>query len=242
MDNIQPRTVGVCLSPALLPSYNLEESIVVVIDIFRASSSICYGIHNGAEAIIPVLTVEECIKYNSNGFLLAAERNGAVVEGFAIGNSPFSYTEDKVRGKTIVLTTTNGTRSIQLSKRQRAKKILVGSFLNITTLCNWLKSQQQSVVLLCAGWKENFSLEDTLFAGAAVEKLKEEFFIRDDAAHAALDLYKLAKEDIGTYLKKSSHSARLEKLDIEADIEFCLQLDTVDSIPVLADNRLIKLV
>src|SRR5690606_21598926 len=94
----------------------------VVIDIFRASSSICYGIHNGAEAIIPVLTVEECIKYNSNGFLLAAERNGAVVEGFAIGNSPFSYTEDKVRGKTIVLTTTNGTRSIQLSKRQRAKK------------------------------------------------------------------------------------------------------------------------
>lgn len=242
MDKNQTRTVSVCLSPALLSSYNLEDSIVVVIDIFRASTSICYGIHNGATSIIPVSTVEECLKYSSSGHLLAAERNGAIVEGFNFGNSPFSYTIDKVKGKTIVLTTTNGTRSIQLSKNQRANTVLVGSFLNITALCNWLRSQNQSVVLLCAGWKENFSLEDTLFAGAAVEKLKEGFVIKDDAAHAAFDLYQLAKSDIGSYLKKSSHSARLEKLNIEADIKFCLKLDTVDSIPVLSGDKLIKMI
>ncbi|WP_317124649.1 2-phosphosulfolactate phosphatase [Albibacterium indicum] len=241
MNKIQTRTVSVCLSPALLPSYNLEESIVVVIDIFRASSSICYGIHNGADAIIPVLTVDDCKKYSSSDFLLAAERNGAIVEGFAFGNSPFSYTEEKVRGRTIVLTTTNGTRSIQLSKTKQAKKVLIGSFLNISALSHWLMDQQHSVVLLCAGWKENFSLEDTLFAGAVVEKLKESFIVNDDAAHAAYDLYTLAKGDIAEYLKKSSHSERLEKLNIEADIEFCLQLDVVDSIPVLENDRLVKL-
>lgn len=242
MNKNQTRTLSVCLSPALLSSYNLEDSIVVVIDIFRASTSICYGIHNGATSIIPVSTVEECLKYSSSGHLLAAERNGAIVEGFNFGNSPFSYTIDKVKGKTIVLTTTNGTRSIQLSKSKRASKVLVGSFLNITALCNWLKIQSQSVVLLCAGWKENFSLEDTLFAGAAVEKLKDGFLIKDDAAHAAFDLYQLAKVDIGSYLKKSSHSARLEKLNIEADIKFCLELDTVDSIPVLSGDKLIKMI
>lgn len=241
MDQIKTRTVSVCLSPALLPCYNLEGRIAVVIDIFRASSSICYGIHNGAEAIIPVSTVEECLAYESSGHLLAAERNGAVVEGFNCGNSPFSYTEDKVREKTIVLTTTNGTRSIELSKSKQAEKILIGSFLNITTLCNWLKNQELSVVLVCAGWKENFSLEDTLFAGAAVERLQDEFVVNDDSGRAACDLYQLAKADIRSYLKKSSHSERLEKLKIEEDIKFCLQLDIIDSIPVLDGDRLVKM-
>ena len=230
------------MSPALLPSYDLENCIAVVIDIFRASSSICYGIHNGANAIIPVSTVEECVKFEVAGHLLAAERNGSVVEGFSFGNSPFSYMKDEVDGKTIVLTTTNGTRAIQLSKNKLAKTVLIGSFLNITTLCDWLKNQDLSVVLVCAGWKENFSLEDTLFAGAAVEKLKGEFLVKDDAAQAAFDLYQSAKGDVRTYLKKSSHSERLEKLNIEDDIIFCLQLDIIDSIPVLRDDKLVKLV
>lgn len=107
------RNLSVCLSPALLPGYTLENTIVVVIDIFRASSSICYGISNGAEAIIPVSRIEECVSYKDQGFYLAAERNGIVVEGFEFGNSPFSYTEDKVKGKTIVLTTTNGTKALK---------------------------------------------------------------------------------------------------------------------------------
>src|ERR1700749_1221308 len=102
--------INVCLSPALIPLFEVENYIVVVMDIFRASSSICYGIENGAEAIIPVSRVEECAAFGEKGldYLLAAERDGKVVDGFDFGNSPFSYTAEKVAGKTVVLTTTNG--------------------------------------------------------------------------------------------------------------------------------------
>jgi len=224
----------------MLPLYRVEDSIAVVIDIFRATSSICYGIHNGAKAIIPVSTVEECLSYQHKGHLLAAERNGMVVEGFDFGNSPFSYSADKVSDQTIVLTTTNGTRSIELSKR--AKKIVIGSFLNLSSLCSWLKHQGEPVLLVCAGWKGNFSLEDTLFAGAVVEKLQEEFLVEDDSAVAAMDLYLRAKDDLRTYLRKSSHSERLKQLNIEEDIAFCLRIDQVDTIPVLDGNSLVKMV
>jgi 2-phosphosulfolactate phosphatase len=224
----------------MLPLYRVEESIVVIIDIFRATSSICYGIHNGARAIIPVSTVEECRSFRQQGHLLAAERNGMVVDGFDFGNSPFSYSADKVADKTIVLTTTNGTRSIELSRQ--AKKVVIGSFLNLSALCNWLREQTESVLLVCAGWKGNFSLEDTLFAGAVVDRLQYDFHVEDDSAVAAMDLYLNASGDLRRYLRKSSHSERLKQLDIEEDIAFCLQVDQLDTIPVLQGDALIRLV
>ena len=231
----------VCLTPALLPLFNVEDYIVVVIDIFRATSSICYGIENGAEAIIPVSQVEECAAYREKGldFLLAAERDGSVVEGFDFGNSPFSYTKEKVDGKTIVLTTTNGTHALHLSRA--AKKIVIGSFLNLTALSNWLKTQNENILLVCAGWKNNFNLEDTLFAGAIIEQLKDNGFVLDDAAIAANDLFQVGKNDINQYLKKTSHGERLKKLGIEKDIEFCLQIDLTTAIPVLEGEKLVKL-
>ncbi|GAC1311008.1 MAG: 2-phosphosulfolactate phosphatase family protein [Mucilaginibacter sp.] len=233
--------LNVCLTPALIPLYHVEDYIVVIIDIFRATSSICYGIGNGAEAIIPVSQVEECAAYREKGFkyLLAAERDGQVVEGFDFGNSPFSYTTEKVSGKTIVLTTTNGTHALHLSRQ--AKKIVIGSFLNITSLCSWLKKQDENILLLCSGWKNNFNLEDTLFAGAVIEQLKDIPFELDDAAIAANDLYQIGKHDINEYLKKTSHSERLKKLGIEKDIAFCLQLDLTTAIPVLEEDKLVKL-
>ncbi|QXV65895.1 2-phosphosulfolactate phosphatase [Mucilaginibacter sp. 21P] len=236
------KSLDVCLTPALIPLYNVPDYIVVVIDIFRATSSISYGIENGAEAIIPVAEVEECAAYREKGvdYLLAAERNGEVVDGFDFGNSPFSYTKDKVAGKTIVLTTTNGTHALHLSRS--AKKVVIGSFFNLTALCNWLKTQQQNILLVCSGWKNNFNLEDSLFAGAVVEQLKSEGFKLDDPAIAANDLYQLGKNDIGQYLSKTSHGERLKKLGIEKDIEFCLQIDLTTAIPVLEGERLVKLV
>jgi len=233
--------LNVCLTPALIPLFNVEDYVVVIIDIFRATSSICYGIENGAEAIIPVSEVEECLAYQDKfaDYLLAAERNGEVVAGFDFGNSPFSYTKEKVAGKTIVLTTTNGTHALQRSIQ--AKKIIIGSFLNLTAVCNWLKTQQENVLLVCAGWKNNFNLEDTLFAGAVVEQLKSAGFVLDDAAIAANDLFQIGKDDISGYLKKTSHSERLKKLGIEADIEFCLQVDATTAIPILEGEKLVKL-
>lgn len=240
-DKNPAKCLEVCLTPALLPLYKAEDYIVVIIDIFRATSSICYGIENGAEAIIPVSQVEECAAYHEKGldYLLAAERNGEVVTGFDFGNSPFAYTADKIAGKTVVLTTTNGTHALHLSRQ--AKKVVIGSFLNITALCSWLKAQHEHILLVCAGWKNNFNLEDTLFAGAVIEQLKNSSYKLDDAALASNDLFQLGKNDIPAYLQKTSHSERLKKLGIEKDIAFCLQVDLTTAIPVLQGEKLIKL-
>lgn len=234
------RKIEVCLTPALLDLYNIEESIVVVIDVLRATSSMVYGIDNGAAAIIPVAQVEDCLNYSGQGFLLAAERNGEVVEGYDFGNSPFSYTREKVAGKTVVLTTTNGTKALHMA-RASAHQVVIGSFLNLSTICNWLKGENRDVLLLCAGWKDQFNLEDTLFAGAVVSQLRGSFSHFDDSSVAAEDLWNLAKGDLNAYMSKSSHSHRLKALKIEEDVKFCLQLDTCQVIPVLQGDQLVAL-
>lgn len=234
------RTIEVCLTPALLNLYDIENSIVVVIDILRATSSITYGIDNGATAIIPVSHVEDCLAYADQGYLLAAERNGEVVAGYDFGNSPFSYTAEKVAGKTIVLTTTNGTKAMHMA-RERAHQVVVGSFLNLQALTDWLKVQDKDVLLLCAGWKDKFNLEDTLFAGAVVNKLRKDFVHFDDSCVVAEDMYLLAKDDLRTYLHKSSHSHRLAQLNIEEDVQFCLKQDICQAIPVLEGEKLVPL-
>ncbi len=234
------RKIEVCLTPELLHLYTIENSIVVVIDVLRATSSITYGIENGAVSIIPVMDVEDCSAYAGKGYLLAAERNGEVVEGYDFGNSPFSYTAEKVAGKTVVLTTTNGTKAMHMAQKS-AYQVIIGSFLNLTAVCNYLGKQDKDVLLLCAGWKGNFNLEDTLFAGAVVEQLQNDFTSADDSSVAALDMYQLAKGDLRGYLRKSSHSARLIKLNIEEDVKFCLKLDVCRTIPVLAGEKIIAL-
>nr|WP_294872150.1 2-phosphosulfolactate phosphatase [uncultured Pedobacter sp.] len=234
------KSIEVCLTPALLDLYAIEDSIVVVIDVLRATSSIVYGIDNGATAIIPVANVEDCLNYSDKGFLLAAERDGQVVEGYDFGNSPFSYTTEKVGGRTVVLTTTNGTKALHMA-RKRAHQVVMGSFLNLQALCNWLKIQDKSVLLLCAGWKDKFNLEDTLFAGAVVAELRKEFTHFDDSSVAAEDLYNLAKDDLRSYLHKSSHSHRLAELNIEEDVRFCLQLNLCQAIPVMNGDALVSL-
>lgn len=234
-----PRKITVCLSPALLSLHDIKNSIAIVIDIFRASTSMCYGIANGAESIIPVAEVSTCAIYKDHGYLLAAERNGEVVDGFDFGNSPFSYVEEKVKGRTIVLTTTNGTKAIHLSRE--AKKVVIGSFLNLSALCEWLQQQQEDILLVCAGWKDNFNLEDTVFAGAVVDKLKETHQREDDASIAAQNLYNCALPDLSAYLAESAHSKRLQNLGIQQDIDFCLQIDTLKAIPVLEGDRLVEL-
>ena len=230
----------VCPTPALLHLHDISDSIVVVIDIFRATSSICYGIENGAAALITVASIEACESYRDSDFLLAAERDGKVVEGFDFGNSPFAYTTEKVSGKTIVLTTTNGTRAI--NEAREAYQIVIGSFLNINALCNWLSTQNKNICLLCSGWKGKLNLEDTLFAGAVAYKLKNTNYKLDDTSILASDAYELAQNNLRVYLNKSSHTERLKKLNIEEDIAFCLQENTTTAIPILQGDKLVRLV
>jgi len=233
------KTIDVCLTPELLHLHNIENSIVVVVDIFRATSCMTTAFANGVGSIIPVATIDECVAYQQQGYLAAAERDGKTPEGFDFDNSPFSYMVDKVKDATICVTTTNGTLAITKSKS--AVKVMVGSFLNLGALSTYLKDQQYDVLILCAGWKGKPNLEDTLFAGALVERLKESFMIEEDSALMALRQYQNAKDDLLSYVASSSHVRRLQRLGIQKDIAYCLQHDLYDVLPVLRGNALVNM-
>jgi 2-phosphosulfolactate phosphatase len=234
-------TVDVCLSPMLYPVYHKDDSIVVVIDILRATSAICTAFHHGAEKIIPVATIEEAAEYKKQGFLVGAERNGIALEGFDFGNSPFSYTSEKIKDQIIVISTTNGTQAIDAARN--AYKVVIGAFTNITALCNWLKLQNRNVLLLCSGWKNRFNLEDTLFAGAVANILLKEniMYKSGDGALAAGFLYQSAQDNPTKYLRNSSHTERLAALGLKKDIKYCFALDQTKIIPILEGKYLVKL-
>jgi 2-phosphosulfolactate phosphatase len=233
--------IEVCYTPQAYNLFHKDESIVVVIDIFRATSAIVTAFYNGVNKMIPVATVEEAKEYQRNGYMAAAERNGEMIEGFELGNSPFGYMNNKVKGKTIAISTTNGTQAIEASKK--ASKIVIGSFLNLDVLCEFITAQKKDVVLVCAGWKNKFNLEDTIFAGAVVDKLlsEPEFETNCDSAIASKHLYNLAKNNLFDFLSSSSHRKRLEKLDLERDIKYCLTPNQCPVIPVMEGKYLVKL-
>jgi 2-phosphosulfolactate phosphatase len=232
-----PNKIYTVLSPMLLQLIDVKDKTVVVIDILRATSSICVAFAHGAGRIIPVATPEECKTYASKGFICAAERDGKPVEGFDIGNSPFSYMADSMKGASIALTTTNGTQAVNLSKG--AAKVAIGSFLNLKAICDFLIKENRDAVLLCSGWKNSFNLEDTLFAGAVASGLEGKFRLGDDAGIAAKDLYRHAVKDMNAYLALSSHAHRFAALGITEDIRFCLQEDIYDIVPVLEGDFLV---
>ncbi len=233
------KKIDVCLTPELLHLHDIENSIVVVVDIFRATSCMTTAFANGVEAIIPVATLDECVSYQRQGYLAAAERDGKTPEGFDFDNSPFSYMVEKVHGSTICVTTTNGTLAITKSKS--AVKVMIGSFLNLGALATYLRDQQYDVLILCAGWKGKPNLEDTLFAGALVERLNDEFMVEEDAALMAQRLYALGKDDLLACVASSSHVKRLQRLGIQKDIAYCMQHDLYDVLPVLRGNSLVKM-
>ncbi|MGZ5243285.1 MAG: 2-phosphosulfolactate phosphatase [Bacteroidia bacterium] len=213
----------------MLPFYKSEGKTVVVIDIFRASSAICAALAHGVKEIIPVKTIEQAREFKEHGYITAAERDGAVVEGFDFGNSPFAFMDENLRGKVVVLTTSNCTAAIHEVKD--AQDIVIGSFINISAIEKYLRETENDVLLLCAGWKNRFNLEDSIFAGALVDRLHTEFTIECDSSVASRSMYQLAKEDIRSYVSNSSHTRRLRHLHIEKDITYCLLLDQVDVVP-----------
>ncbi|MDQ3073801.1 MAG: 2-phosphosulfolactate phosphatase [Bacteroidota bacterium] len=218
-----------CFSPGLLPCYDLEDKAVVIIDIFRASSAICTALSHGVREIIPVMHVSEALEYKERGFYVAAERHGEVVDGFDLGNSPYAFMDPKFKDQAIVLTTTNCTKAIHHASD--ARHIIIASFLNLTAVADYLKSMDEDIVLLCAGWKNRFNLEDSIFAGALTQMMGSHVNPECDSAVAAMQLYDLAKNDLRKFLKQSSHNQRMEYLQIEDDIQFCLKQDLYTTIP-----------
>jgi 2-phosphosulfolactate phosphatase len=234
------RELETCFSPALYEPESHSGSIVVIIDILRATSAICTAFENGAASIIPVGTIPEAKEYKRMGYLVAAERDGYVLDFADFGNSPFNFTREKVAGKTIAYSTTNGTGIIKMAVS--AGEIIVGSFLNISAVVKWLSERDKNVVLFCAGWKNRFSLEDTICAGAISERLMagSQYSTIDDSTLAALDLWSVAKADVRGYIEKAAQRSRLRNKKLDDCIDFCLQEDFTATVPVIRDGILVK--
>ncbi|MDX2190149.1 MAG: 2-phosphosulfolactate phosphatase [Bacteroidota bacterium] len=226
----------VCLSPDLLHLFDLKGKVVIVVDILRATSCMVTAFAHGIDSIIPVAKLDECRSLQKQGYKAAAERDGSKVEGFDLDNSPFSYMNPHLKGVTIAVTTTNGTQAIEKSKD--AKLILVGAFLNISSIATQIKIFNDDVVVVCAGWKGNVNLEDTLFAGALASILDDAISIKQDAAILAKNLFEQHKSNLLEIVKASEHAKRLINLNIIKDIEFCLTFDLYSSVPILSDNQL----
>lgn len=234
------KQLDVCLTPDLLHLHKLDNSIVVVADIFRATSCMVTGLAYGVKSITPVASVEECKFLQDKGFIAAAERDARKVEGFDLDNSPFSYMHESLIGAQIAMTTTNGTLSIAKAKAS-AVKVLVGSFLNLGALADHLKTEPYDVLVLCAGWKGRPNLEDTLFAGALAEALKDQFMLLEDGTLMAQRLYLQSRDNLLASVSNSSHVRRLQRLGIQKDISYCLQTDLYDVVPVLRGSTLVSM-
>lgn len=231
------QSIDVCLSPDLMHLYQVENETVVVVDILRATSCMTTAFAHQVECIRPFAQLTECLALRSDGYLTAGERDGKKVEGFDLGNSPFEYMDASVSGKKIAFTTTNGTQAI--ARSAGAKEIVIASFLNLSAVARYLRNVKTNVVIVCSGWKGKVNLEDTVFAGALVARLKDDFSYACDAPIMAERLYQEAKQDLKSFLKDSSHIKRLQRLNIEKDIDFCLTEDRYDLVPVIREDRII---
>lgn len=234
-------TLQTVLSPKLLDIYDVTNSIVVIIDVFRATSTIATALYNGAEKIIPVDAVDKCIaigKATPNS-ITAGERDGKVIEGLQYGNSPTDYPRDFIEGKTLVLTTTNGTKLLSMALQQGASNVITGSFPNLSSVCDYLISQNKNVFLGCSAWKDRFNLEDTLFAGAVIERIQEHFTIHCDSSLMAADMYQLHKNELKTFIRRTTHWHRLAQYGLEKDMEYCVSIDVANVLPLYKNGALV---
>jgi len=234
------RRVEVCFSPRQYDLYKKGFDTCVVIDVLRATTAIAVAIDTGLKSVIPVSTVEEAKEYQKKGYLAAAERGGEIVPGFDFGNSPYTYMDSDLIGKEVVLTTTNGTKSINIASEM--KTVIIGALVNLEAVCEWLIEHDQDVLLLGSGWKDKFNLEDTICAGAIADTLIKSgnFYANGDSTIAAKFISRSAKENIFSFLKASSHRRRLIKLNLNQDINYCLTPNTISSVPILENKKIVK--
>ncbi len=224
-----------CLSPALIGQHDLKGKTVVVIDVFRATTTIVTALEAGIAEVRPVLQLQEAYALAEQDYLPAAERDGNVAEGFFYGNSPLQYREDlNLKGKRLALTTTNGTRCVALSLD--AEEIVAGALRNRSAVARYLLATGRDAVLFCAGWKDRPNLEDTLLAGAITEALVAHFACGDDATWSAFSVWEAARSDLRNWARRTSHYKRLVDKGMREDVFHCLELDNSQVVPVLRDG------
>ncbi|NVO10290.1 MAG: 2-phosphosulfolactate phosphatase [Bacteroidales bacterium] len=232
--------IEVSFSTDLFKHYDCKGKIVVVVDILRATSVICTMFHNGVKEIIPVRSIEEAQNYKEHGFMVVAERDGKKLDFADFGNSPFYFTKEIVSDKTIVYSTTNGTNAITIGKE--ADQVIIGSFLNISSITNYLLGQSKDIIILCSGWKGKFCIEDSLLAGLLSKNLLDSkiFTTKCDSVYTSIDMWSIAKEDLNVYIEKAAQKHRLKKLGLDDVIGYCLTLDITTIVPILNGDRIIS--
>lgn len=236
------KSIEVFFTPDLYDyRHNDDPQQVVVLDILRATTAICTAIYAGVKGIIPVADVQDLKKFKENGYLIASEREGIKVDFADFGNSPFTFLDNDLKGKSIAYSTTNGTLAIE-KVAESSSQVLIGAYSNISVLCNYLIEQNQSVIVVCSGWKGKFSLEDAIVAGAFCEKLMEsgKFLIDCDSANASLDLWNIAKNNLLEYVEKCTHRVRLRKLKLDDVLEYCFTADKAPVVPIFKDGIIQK--
>jgi 2-phosphosulfolactate phosphatase len=234
------RTVEVVLAPGLFTSFITEKPyVVVVVDVFRATTSICAALDYGVKAIIPVKRIRQARFLKRLGYIVAAERGGKKVRFADLDNSATSFFQPKFKGKEIVYSTTNGTKAIK--RGSGATQIVVGSFVNLNALAAWLSKRDENVLIFCAGWKNKVNMEDTLFAGALSDKLINEygFTTECDSAKMAKHQWDIAKGDILTYIDNASHRNRLRNLVNDELLDYTFKMNTSEIVPILKNYKIV---
>jgi 2-phosphosulfolactate phosphatase len=231
------------LSPALMPLYEVNHVTVVIIDVLRASSTIAASLYNGAKYVIPVDSVAKCIELGKQiDCVTAGERDGRIAEGLRNGNSPYEYPREFIEGRILVLTTTNGTRLLHMALDRGADQIVTGAFPNLSAIVDFLLRQKRDVILACAAWKDRINVEDILFAGAVIARLRDQYQIDCDSSRIAEALYEEARHDLYGFVqnKNASHYRRLMGYGLEKDIRFCMTPDIAPVLPFYEEGKLVR--
>jgi len=227
------KTIEVCLSPALFKFKSTHDNyIVVIVDVLRATTAFCAAFDSGVETLIPVSGLDELLDYKNKGYLTAAERDGKKVDFADFGNSPTVFLQNDLTGKNLAYSTTNGTQAVELAKT--SGNIVVAAFTNLNAVCDWLVKQEKNIVILCSGWKNTFSLEDTLCAGALVEELEisGKYAHCCDAAFVSLKLWQKSKSELLEVVQEANHYQRLSAMGLMEDLKHCFNLNCSSSVPV----------
>lgn len=234
--------VEVFLSGAQVQEEDVRGRTVVVIDVLRACSTIVTALHHGARAVLPVRDMAQAGRIASNldpdVYRLGGERGGKKIDGYHLGNSPLAYTREVVEGRDVILNTTNGTKA--LTRSAAAEHLVAGTFLNADRVLDFIANTDLNLTIVCAGWRNRISLEDTVCAGLLLDRLWQgnRPDTVSDAAHTALTQYQHHRDDVTKMLRHCNHAQRLVDMGREEDVDYCLQLDVLPGLPYYRDNRL----
>ena len=212
-----------------------------MVDILRATTAMCTAFGYGIASITPVGSEPEAMQMKQQGWLVAGEKDGIRLPYADFGNSPLEFRTGEINVKHIAYSTTNGTRAIHLAAGMG--QALIASFVNLEAVCNWLGRDRKDVLILCAGWKDEFSLEDALFAGAMVGLLTHHhgFMAVNDAAIASAGLWNHSAKSLMKVMSKTSHYLRLLAIEGRKGLKYCFFPEKFMTVPILKEGRLVDI-